>query len=47
LLRAYVACNLLQEALPQLPKETAQAVEEPLAQFCRIVGDEVQKIAPA
>jgi hypothetical protein len=23
LLRAYVACNLLQEALPQLPKETA------------------------
>jgi hypothetical protein len=35
LVRAYVACNVALDALPELPAETVEAVEEPIKEFCR------------
>lgn len=35
LVRAYVACKLALEAVDDLPRETAEAVEEPIREFCR------------
>ena len=35
LTRAYVACNLALDAVGELPSETAEAVEEPIREFCR------------
>jgi hypothetical protein len=46
LLRAYVACNLAKDALPDLPPDTAAAIEEPVEQFCRVVGEELRKVRP-
>jgi len=35
LVRAYVACNLALESLPELPAETVEAVEKPIREFCQ------------
>jgi hypothetical protein len=35
LVRAFLGCHLALESLDELPPETAEAVEEPLREFCR------------
>ena len=44
LIRAYVACKLALESLPELPTETVEAVEEPLKEFCRRLEPFVQPL---
>jgi hypothetical protein len=46
LIRAYIACNIAKDALSNLPPEIVVAVEEPLDQFCRVVGGELRKLRP-
>jgi hypothetical protein len=35
LVRAYIACRLALESIPNLPAETAKAVADPIREFCR------------
>ena len=46
LVRAYVACRLAIDVLPQLPDDIRAAVEEPVAALCRIVGPELERVKP-
>jgi hypothetical protein len=34
LVRAYIACRLALESIPDLPADTAKAVADPIRQFC-------------
>jgi hypothetical protein len=44
--RAYVACRLAMEALPDLPEDLRTVVEEPIASLCRVVGPELERLRP-
>jgi hypothetical protein len=46
LIRAYIACNLAREALPELPQATAAAVEDAVRTFCNVVGEELRRTHP-
>ena len=35
LVRAYIACRLALESIPNLPAETAKAAADPIREFCR------------
>jgi hypothetical protein len=45
-IRAYIACNLAREALPELPQATAAAVEDAVRTFCNVVGEELRMNQP-
>jgi hypothetical protein len=34
LVRAYIACRLALDSIPNLPAETARAVADPIREFC-------------
>jgi hypothetical protein len=44
--RAYVACRLAMDALPDLPEDLRQVVEPPVSSLCRIVGPELERLRP-
>lgn len=44
LIRAYVACRVALEALPDLPAGLREVVEAPVQELCRIVGPEVERL---
>lgn len=46
LVRAYIACRLAVEALPQLPEAIRAVVEEPIARLCDVVGPELERLRP-
>jgi hypothetical protein len=46
LIRAYVACRLAIEALPELPADIRAAVTEPVTTLCHIVGPELDRLEP-
>lgn len=47
LVRAFVGCKIALEAIDDLPQETAEAVEEPLREFCRRLGPFVGNLPDA
>ena len=47
LIRAYVACRLAIEALPDLPKDIRRIVEEPVTALCDVVGPEIKRLDPS
>ena len=46
LIRAYVACRVAMDALPDLPREIAQEVEEAVTRLCHAVGPELERRHP-
>ena len=44
LVRAYVACQLALDSIEDLPRETAEAVQEPIREFCRRLGPFVEPL---
>lgn len=46
LVRAYIACRLAIEALPALPLDIREVVEEPVAALCNTIGPELERIKP-
>jgi hypothetical protein len=46
LIRAYVACRLAIDALPDLPREVRSNVEEPIVALCHTVGPELERVQP-
>ena len=46
LVRAYIACRLAIEALPDLPADIRAAVTEPVTTLCHIVGPELDRLKP-
>jgi hypothetical protein len=45
--RAYVACRLAMDALPDLPEDLRRVVEEPVDTLCRVVGPELDRLRSA
>jgi hypothetical protein len=45
LTRAYIACRLALESIPNLPAETAKAVADPIREFCRKLEPFVDHLA--
>jgi hypothetical protein len=45
LVRAYIACRLALESIPDLPAETAKAVREPIREFCGKLEPFVEHLA--
>jgi len=46
LVRAYIACRLAIDALPALPSELRDVVEQPVAALCETVGPELERVKP-
>jgi actin-like ATPase involved in cell morphogenesis len=46
LMRAYVACRLAVDALPDLPEQVRSAVETPVTELCRTVEPALKRIDP-
>ena len=46
LIRAYIACRVAVDSLPDLPPEVRERVEEPLSKFCHVVGPELERVNP-
>jgi hypothetical protein len=46
LVRAYVACRLALDAVPDLPDDLRHAVEGPVKTLCRLVGPELERVCP-
>lgn len=46
LVRAYIACRLAVEALPDLPAEIRSAVAEPVESLCDVVGPALERLRP-
>jgi hypothetical protein len=46
LIRAYVACRVALDALPDLPGDVYDVVAEPVRTLCGAVGDALGKIEP-
>jgi hypothetical protein len=47
LIQLNVACNLALDALPELPPETTQALQEPVRELCDITARELDSLDPA
>jgi len=45
LVRAYIACQLALESIPDLPAETAEAVADPIREFCQKLEPFVDHLA--
>ena len=46
LIKMEVACRIGLESLPQLPKESENALREPIETLCRITEREVERLSP-
>ncbi|HEY3542911.1 MAG TPA: hypothetical protein VGK79_10240 [Gaiellaceae bacterium] len=46
LIRAYVACKVALDALPDLPESLRDAVEPPVQELCRVVGPALERARP-
>jgi hypothetical protein len=46
LIKLEVACRLALESLPQLPRETEQALREPIQTLCDVTGRELENLQP-
>ena len=46
LIKMEVACRLALESLPELPRETEDALREPIDQLCKITGREIERLRP-
>ena len=46
LIRAYVACRVAIDALPELPEEVREEAEEPLTAFCHVIGPALERVHP-
>jgi len=46
LIRAYIACRLAVEALPDLPEDVRREVSTPVTVLCNTVGPALEKVDP-
>ena len=46
LIKMEVACRLALESLPELPRETEEALREPIDTLCKISGREIERLRP-
>jgi hypothetical protein len=46
LVRAYIACRLAAEALPDLPEDVRSKVSEPVTAFCDAIGPALDELDP-
>jgi hypothetical protein len=46
LIKMEVACRLALESLPELPRETEEALREPIDSLCKITGREIERLRP-
>ena len=46
LIKMEVACRLALESLPELPRETEEALREPIETLCNITGQEIERLRP-
>jgi hypothetical protein len=46
LIRAYVACRVAMDALPDLPSQITLEVEEAVTKLCHAVGPELERRHP-
>ena len=46
LIKMEVACRLALESLPKLPRETGDALREPVDQLCKISEREIERLRP-
>jgi hypothetical protein len=46
LIKMEVACRLALESLPQLPRETEEALREPIDTLCKITEREIERLRP-
>lgn len=44
--RAYVACRVAMDALPDLPEDLREVVEQPITTLCQVVGPEIERLRP-
>lgn len=45
-MQAYVACKIALDALPDLPADVREEAEQPLRDFCEVVGPALVKRFP-
>jgi hypothetical protein len=46
LIKMEVACRLALESLPELPRETGEALREPIEALCKITERELERLRP-
>jgi hypothetical protein len=46
LIKMEVACRLALESLPELPRDTEEALREPIDTLCKITERELQRLRP-
>ena len=46
LIRAYVACKVALDALPDLPESLREVVEPPVRELCSVVGPALERTRP-
>jgi hypothetical protein len=46
LIKMEVACRLALESLPELPRETEEALREPIDTLCKITEREIERLRP-
>jgi hypothetical protein len=46
LIKMEVACRLALESLPELPRETEEALREPIDALCKITERELERLRP-
>jgi hypothetical protein len=46
LIKLEVACRLALESLPELPRETEEALREPIQTLCDVTGRELESLQP-
>jgi hypothetical protein len=46
LIKMEVACRLALESLPELPRETEDALREPIETLCKVTEDELERLRP-
>jgi hypothetical protein len=46
LIKMEVACRLALESLPELPRETEDALREPIETLCKVTEGELERLRP-
>jgi hypothetical protein len=46
LIKMEVACRLALESLPELPRDTEEALREPINTLCKITEREIERLRP-
>jgi hypothetical protein len=46
LIKMEVACRLALESLPELPRETEEALREPIGTLCQVTERELERLRP-